>query len=102
MPKNRGTVNVPWGEKEYGMRRNWVSRGAAVEAESRHRPTFALGQAEAEYRTLEMPDTIEQLPRDEQPSVGSGVDRRFESGMITVFERVCEYHLIHLGAFERQ
>ncbi len=78
-----------------------ILRGAAFEASAMRQPRKTLGQAEAEYRTLDLLDSFDLLPRDEQPSIGVGMDRRFENHDVTGFELVFESHLIHLAALRK-
>jgi hypothetical protein len=77
-------------------------RGAAMEASAIERKKETLTEAEAGYRTLEMLDGFEKIPREEQPSVAVGVDRRFASGEMTGFELMYGSHLIHLAALRGQ
>ncbi len=78
-----------------------ILRGAAFEASAMRPPKRTLAQAEAEYRTLDFLDSVDLLPRDEQPSIGVGMDRRFENHDVTGFELVFESHLIHLAALRK-
>jgi hypothetical protein len=75
-------------------------QGAAMEAASLEASKEPLTEAEARYRTLELLDSIEHQQFQEQPGVGVGVDKRFESPGLNGFELEYSKHLIHLAAFK--
>jgi len=75
-------------------------QGAAMEAAAFSTSKDPLTEAEARYRSLELLDNVEQQQFEEQPGVGVGLDRRFESRELHGFELVYNKNLIHLAAFK--
>jgi hypothetical protein len=76
-----------------------ILKGAAIEAESLESSREHLAEAEGKYRVLDLLDSIEQLHFDEQPGVGVGLDRRFETPGVQGFELEYNKHSIHLAVF---
>jgi hypothetical protein len=76
-----------------------ILMGAAMEANAHTPSPNPLSEAEGRFRTLDLLDSIEKLNFDEQPGVGVGLDRRFESKEVHGFELEYNKHLIHLAAF---